>query len=65
MQNYGTPHVEIYLQDLQVVQTADTSDWRERQWTPEDWNGTKTCHPRGGGAEALSFREYHNAVPNI
>jgi len=38
---------------LQVVQTANTSHWiwRERQWTPEAWNGTKTrtCHPLGGG----------------
>jgi len=32
---------------LQVVQTANISDWRERHWTPEAWNGTKTrtCYP--------------------
>ena len=62
----GTPHVEINLQDLQVVQTANTSDWSERQWTPEAWNGTKTTPATGangtcyllppGGGRALTFQ---------
>jgi len=44
---------------LQVVQIANTSDWRERQWTLEAWNGTKTrtCHPHpSGGGRALTFQ---------
>jgi len=59
MQKYGTPHVEINLQDFQVckscklqIQVIEFEGRDNGRRRPEIGIKTRTCHPHGRGTNS-------------